>query len=166
MEQNQNLSENANKVDFSKVGPIQGGKSVDLNVYDKKPVKIELVEVTQVPSQYTELIEGTQQHHFQWVLKVSSEVLETLKSEGDSEILFRASELFNLIQDKKGNLTGFPTGEGSNLMKFCKDLKIKNAEDFKSLQEVIDAIKGKQTLVKTYDKEIDGRTKTFMKFRY
>jgi hypothetical protein len=164
MEENQKISD-ANKVDFSKVGPIQGGKSVDLTKYDKKEVTLEFVEVTQVPSQYTELIEGTEQHHFQWVLKVSSQVLETI-GEGEDIIQFKASELFNLIQDKKGNLTGFPTGEGSNLMKFCKDIGIKNADEFKSLQEVMDAIKGKKSLVKVYDKEVDGKTKTFMKFRY
>lgn len=164
MEQNQSLSDE-NKVDYNKVGPIRGGKSVDLTKYDKKEVALELAEVTQVPSQYTALIEGTEQHHMQWVLKVSSEVVEKI-GEGEDQILFRSSELFNLIQDDKGKLEGFPTGEGSNLMRFCKDLGIKNADSFKSLQEVIDAIKGKKALIKVYDKEIDGKTKTFMKFRY
>ncbi len=159
------MEETMEQKNFSDIGPSQGS-SVDLNKYDKKPVKIEKVSVIQVPSKFTELIEGTEQHHFQWVLKVESEVLETLEREGEETIEFRASELFNLIQNKKGELEGFPAGEGSNLMIFMKDLKIGLPEKMENLDKVIESIKGKDTLVKTYEKEKNGNSKTFLKFRY
>jgi len=157
-------SELGNEVKFSDIKPIKG-INIDLEQYDKKEVVIGQLEVTQVPSEFTSLIEGTEQHHMQWILKVSSEVLETI-GEGEDKIEFRASELFNLIQNDKGQLEGFPTGKSSNLMKFMNDLKIEKPEEMKDLQEVIDSIKGKKTLVKTYKKEQNGKTKTYLKFRY
>lgn len=154
------------QVNLNEVKPIEGGPSVDLWKFDKKTAKIETAEVMQVPSKYTSLIEGTEQHHLQWVLKVQSVVLETV-GEGEEQVKFRASELFNLVQDKVGKLEGFPTGESSNLMKFLKDLKINEPEKLKDLQKVTDAITGKDVLIKSYDKEIENNNKrTYLKFRY
>jgi len=98
------------------------------------------------------LIPGTQQHLMQWVLKVSSVVLESIR-EGIDKIEFRATEVFNLIQDETGKLTGFPTGDGAKLMKFLKDLKIPSPENLKSLTEVVEAVKGKQVIIKAETKE-------------
>lgn len=164
MEQDQSLSETENKVDPSRIPAIQG-KSVDLSKHHNKSVKIELVEITQVPSKFTEKIEGTEEHYLQWVLKVSSEVLEEI-GEGEDLIKFRASELFNLIQNKKGEITGFPTGESSNLMKFSKDIGIKNPHEFEILSELIVEIKDRSATVKTYEKEVEGKKKNYMKFKY
>jgi hypothetical protein len=150
--------------DLDKIGPVQSS-TVDLIKYDKTVTTIEKAETTQLPSQFTAVIPGTQQHYMQWVLKVSSVVLESIR-EGEDKIEFRASEVFNLIQDDKGNLTGFPTGEGAKLMKFMKDLKIPSPEKLQSLKQVIEAIKGKTTVIKSETKERDGRTNTYLRFRY
>jgi len=150
--------------DLDKIGPVMS-TSVDLAKYDKTTTTIEKAETTQLPSQFTPLIPGTQQHLMQWVLKVSSVVLESIR-EGIDKIEFRATEVFNLIQDEKGNLTGFPTGDGAKLMKFLKDLKIPSPEHLKSLTEVVEAVKGKQVIIKAETKERDGRTNTYLRFRY
>jgi hypothetical protein len=156
-----NKMENQN---LDNIGPIQSA-TVDLAKYDKQVTKIEKAEVTQLPSQFTPLIPGTQQHYMQWVLKVSSVVLESIR-EGEDKIEFRATEVFNLVQDEKGNLKGFPTGEGAKLMKFLKDLKVPSPDHLKSLKEVIEAVKGKPCVIKTETKEKDGRTNTYLRFRY
>lgn len=153
-----------NQQDLNKIGPVQSA-GVDLAKYDKQTVTLEKAEVTQLPSQFTPLIPGTQQHYMQWVLKVSSVVLESIR-EGEDKIEFRATEVFNLIQDDKGELKGFPTGEGSKLMKFMKDLKIPTPDQLKSLQEVIDSIKGKTCVIKAESKVKEGRTNTYLRFRY
>jgi hypothetical protein len=153
-----------NQTDLDKIGPVQSA-GVDLAKYDKQTTTIEKAEVTQLPSQFTPLIPGTQQHYMQWVLKVSSVVLESIR-EGEDKIEFRATEVFNLIQDEKGNLKGYPTGEGAKLMKFLKDLKVPNLDQLKSLKEVIEAVKGKTCVIKAEAKERDGRTNTYLRFRY
>ncbi len=154
------------QTDLEKVGPVQG-ISVDLAKYDKQTTNIEKAEVTQLPSQFTAIVPGSNPpvHYMQWVLKVSSVVLESIR-EGEDKIEFRATEVFNLIQDDKGNLKGFPTGEGSKLMKFLKDLKVPSPEHLKNLKEVVAAVVGKQTVIKTETKERDGRTNTYLRFRY
>ena len=125
--------------------PVQGGgESIDLEQFDKKEIEIESAEIQQVKSDYTET-------KTQWVLLVKSKVLAKL-GEGDDKIEFRASELFNLMQDKKGNLTGYPEAEGSNLAKFMKDIKAKIPAE----------IVGKKALIKSYLKG----DKTYLKFRY
>ena len=148
---------------------IKGFESegVDLNKFDKISAKIDKVEVTQVLSNFTN-IDATGLHLKQWCLKVSSEVLETL-GEGDKKIEFRASELYNLIQDENGSITGFPTGNKSNLGKFLKDLKVDPKE--LNLKQLVEQIKGKSVIIKAYDKDAvgtDGRTnkRTYLKFRY
>ncbi len=151
--------------DLSKVGPVEGGVSVDLEQYHKKDTKIDLVQVIQVPSNYTELMPGTEQHYMQWVLKVSGEIVETI-GEGEDKIEFRASELFNLVQDKKGNLTGFPTGEKANLMIFMNDLGIDSPEKLESLQKVKEVLMDETAQITSYKKEHNGRTKVYLKFRY
>jgi hypothetical protein len=121
----------------------------------------------QLPSQFTPIVVGSNPpiHYQQWVLKVSSVSLESIR-EGIDKIDFRATEVFNLIQDDKGNLKGFPTGEGAKLMKFLKDLKIPSPDHLKSLSEVIAAVKGKTVIIKAETKERDGRSNTYLRFRY
>ena len=153
-------------LDFEKIKGFES-EGVDLNKFDKQSVKIEKVEVTQVLSNFTDFDE-LGNHLKQWILKVSSGVLETL-GEGDKKIEFRASELLNLMQNEQGNLTGFPTGNKSNLGKFLKDLKI-DSKDL-NLKQLIAQINGKSVIIKAYDKEVvgtDGRTnkRTYLKFRY
>jgi len=153
-----------NQEDLDKIGPVQSSL-IDLTKYDKQTTTIEKAEVIKLPSQYTPLLPGTQQHILQYVLKVSSVVLEAIR-EGEERIEFRATELFNLVQDDKGNLKGFPTGESAKLMKFLKDLKIPNPDHLKSLKEVIEAVKGKTAVIKAITTEKDGRTNTYLRFRY
>lgn len=152
--------------DLENVGPV-ASSGVDLQKYDKEITIIEKCEIMQLTSQYTEVIPNSQPpvHYMQWILKVSSVPLESIR-EGIDKIDFRASELFNLTQDSKGKLIGFPTGEGAKLMKFMKDLKIQNPEQFKTLKEVIAAIKGKKAVIKAVSKIKDGRTNTYLSFRY
>lgn len=153
------------QTELENLGPVQGS-SIDLAKYDKQVTEIEKSEITQLPSQFTPLVEGsTTQHIPQWVLRVSSVVLESF-GDGEDKIDFRATEVFNLTQNDKGKLIGFPTNEKSKLMKFLKDLKIPNPEQFKSIKEIKDAIKGKKSVIKTETKEKDGRTNTYLRFRY
>lgn len=166
------LSENPvqeipSKIDASNIKPTEG-ISIDLKKFDKKEVVIEEIEITSVPSNYTPLIGESQQHQFQWVLKISSGILETIERGElpEDNIEFRSSELFNLTQDKEGKLIGFPTGEGSNLMKFCNDLGIDKPEESETLQILIDKIKGQKVLIKAYTKSYDGKERTYLKFRY
>ena len=158
-----------NKVDKQQEMPdldkIKGeeGQGIDLAKYDKEKALIDTVIVKQVKSEYTEELEdGTKP--LQWVLQVSTEVLETLGS-GDDAIDFRASELFNLMQDKEGTLTGFPIGEKSNLGKFMRGLKITGFEEI-SLTQLIKVIKGKQVLIKAYEKMKGDQKRTYLKFLY
>jgi len=131
-------------IDLSELKPIESEGGVDLEQYDKKEVLIDKAEVIQVNSEYTTCKK-------QWVLKVSSEVLETL-GEGDDLIEFRASELFNLMQDEEGKLLGYPNSDKSNLARFMSDIKATNPNE----------IKHKKALVKAYQKQ----DKTYLKFRY
>lgn len=155
------------QLDLTKIKGVES-ESIDLDKFHKQNAIVDSAEVIKVSSNYTPLIEGTQEHQLQYVLKVSSEILESI-GEGDNQIDFRASELFNLEQDKQGNLTGFPKGEKSNLAKFCKDLRI-DMTKIDNLQELIDAIRGKNATIKSYDKEVkvDGKdiTRTYLKFLY
>lgn len=155
-----------NQTDLDKIGPV-ASTGVDLGKYDKQVTTIEKADVIQLPSSYTPVVPGTMppQHIPQWVLKISSVVLESI-GEGEDKIEFRATEIFNLVQDDKGNLKGFPTGEGAKLMKFLKDMKIPSPDHLKSLKEVIDSIRGKQAAIKAEAKEKDGRTNTYLRFRY
>lgn len=156
-----------NPIDLTQIKGVES-ETIDLEKHHKKNSKIEIVEVMQVNSKFTPLIQGTQEHMKQWVLKIASEVLETV-GEGEEKVEFRASELFNLIQDDAGNIKGFPKGEKSNLGKLCKDLKI-NLDNISNLKELMDNFKGKEVTIKSYDKEvvIDGETKTrtYLKFLY
>jgi hypothetical protein len=154
-------------LDLSKVKGVES-VGIDLEKYHKQPTEIVSAEVVQVNSKFTPLIEGTNEHKKQWVLKLSSAVLESV-GEGADKVDFRASELFNLMQNEKGEIIGFPKGEKSNLGKLCKDLRI-NLDKIDNLQELIDAFKGKNATIKAYNKEVttDGNTqsRTYLKFLY
>lgn len=152
------ISGGSEKTSFDDLGGVEQ-KSVDLWKYNNVKAKIESAEPLQVHSQFVETGD-----HMQWVLKVSSVVLETL-GEGEDQINFRASELFNLVQDDNGKLLGFPTTEGSNLMKFVKDLGIKKPEEMK-MSEIIKSIIGKEVVVKAYDKDYQGKKRTYLKFKF
>ena len=149
---------------------VKGVESVgiDLEKYHKQSTKIVKVDVVQVNSKFTPLIEGTTEHQKQWVLKLSSDVLESI-GEGEDKIDFRASELFNLIQNEKGDIIGFPKGEKSNLGKLCKDLRI-DLDKVDNLQQLVDAFKDKNVTIKAYNKDVvfDGntQTRTYLKFLY
>jgi hypothetical protein len=161
------ISEQKGLIDLTKIKGIES-ENIDLGKYHKKNSKIETAEVIQVNSKFTPLIENSLEHQKQWVLKLSSGVVETI-GDGEEKVDFRASELFNLIQDENGNLKGFPTGEQSNLLKFCKDIKI-NLSEIENLSELLEKFKGKEVTIKAYDKEvvIDGERKkrTYLKFLY
>src|SRR6056297_1525938 len=137
------------QVSLSDLQSVESGSSVDLNKFHKTGAEIEGVDIIQVPSTYTK--SGKQ-----WVLKVYSKVLETIEKEDGTKVDFRASELFNLIQDKEGKLKGYPESQDSNLKKFMADLRI----------EKPDQIVGKKATIKAYDKEVEGKPKTYLKFMY
>lgn len=145
--------------DLKNIKGVKGNSAaVDLRKYDKKETTIAEAHVVRVPSQYSET-------GYQWSLRVLSDVLETIDGE-EGPIEFRASELFNLVQDEEGNLTGFPTGDGSNLMRFMRDIGITKADKLEDLAEVIEVLKGKKVLIKSYEKGQDDKKKTYLKFRY
>lgn len=144
--------------DLTAIKPIKNAGGVDLKQFDKTTHPIESAVVVQVKSSYAPT-------GMQWSLRVSSVPLITVDGEA-GPIAFRASELFNLIQNDAGDLLGFPTNEKSNLMKFMKDLGIQNAEGLQNLQEVVNAIVGKKALLRAYDKTVENQVKTYLNFRY
>jgi hypothetical protein len=143
------------KIDIASLKPMKSGEPVDLKKFHNTPVDIEKVEVMQVPSQFTP--KGPDGKNIsQWVLKVSSPILLSV-GEGDTKIEFRASELFNLTQDKDGKLLGYPTNKDSNLVKFMKDAGASNPNE----------LIGKKVTVKHYEKDIgEGQTRGFLKFKF
>ena len=143
------MEQNEKQVELSELEPIESSGGVDLNKYHKTNAKIETAEIVQVASKFTEC-------KTQWVLKVSSTVLETLEREDEDNIDFRASELFNLSQDDEGKLLGYPDSEDSNIGKFMADLKVKEPKE----------IVGKEITIKAYDKEVGDDKKTYLKFLY
>jgi len=153
--------ENQEVINPEDVKPIQSN-SVDLTKFNNEKTTIERAELMKVPSNYTELDEEGKNYP-QWVLKVMSPPLVTI-GEGEEILELRASELFNLIQDGTGHLIGYPTGEKANLTQFLKDLKVKPAYD--NLKQLITEITGKEVIVKSYEKEVNGKKKTFLKFKY
>jgi len=146
---------NAVITDLSSLKPVKSGEPVDLRKFHNTPVTIEHVEAIQVPSSFTP--KGPDGKNLpQWVAKVVSPVLLTV-GEGDSKIEFRASELFNLSQDKDGKLMGFPTNKDSNLVKFMKDVGATHPNE----------LVGKKATIKFYEKEVgDGMTRGYLKFKY
>jgi len=142
-------------VDLSLVKPVEIN-SIDLRKHDKKEVEIEKAVIMKVKSQYTKC-------GYQHVLKVQSVPIESY-GEGEDLIEFRASELFNLIQDDDGKLIGYPTGDGSNLVQFMKDIGA--SIDKTNLSEIVKEIVGKKALIKSYEKDVEGRKRTYLKFRY
>ena len=147
------MSEESVKVEkpmnLSDLQPVQSGSGVDLEKYHKKDVEIESAEIIQVASNYTE-------NGKQWVLKVRSKVLETFEKDDGTKVEFRASELFNLMQDKEGKLLGYPDSPDSNLQKFMGDIKA----------ESIDKIVGNKATIKAFPKEENGNKKIYLKFLY
>lgn len=81
--------ENQSQSDLENVGPVQS-TGVDTAKYDKQVTTIEKCEITQLPSQFTAVVPGTNPplHYMQWVLKVSSVVLESIR-EGEDKIEFK-----------------------------------------------------------------------------
>jgi len=129
-------------------------EGVNLKQFHNQQVEIAKIEIIQVPSKFT--VKDKQGNHLlQWVLRVSSPVLTAI-GEGDTKIEFRASELFNLIQDDEGKLIGYPESPDSNLMKFAADIGVKTPQEFI----------GKKATIKAYDKTIDGKIRTYLKFKY
>lgn len=139
-------------VDVNSLKPIKS-EGLNLQKYHKQNIKIEKAEVIQVPSKYTPEVNGI--NIKQWVLKVSSVPVASL-GEGEDKIEFRASELFNLMQDKEGKLEGFPESTDSNLGKFMKDIGAKVPAD----------IVGKSATIKAYDKKVGEDTRTYLKFLF
>jgi hypothetical protein len=142
-------------IDISSLKPVKSGEPIDLKRFHNTQVEISEMKVLQVNSSFTQ--KGPDgQNLKQWVLKVSSPVLLTV-GEGDTKIEIRASELFNLSQDKEGKLTGYPQNKDSNLVKFMKDVGATTLED----------LKGKKATVKHYEKDIgEGQTRGYLKFKY
>jgi hypothetical protein len=151
--------ETQDNLNLENIKPVET-QGLDLWQFDKKEIEIESAAVLQVPSKFVET-----DAKMQWVMRVLSKPVATI-GEGDDKFDFRASELFNLVQDDKGDLKGFPTGDGSNLMKFLKDIRVQDPEKLQSLKAVVDAMIGKKGLIKCYDKVKDGKKSTFLRFRY
>jgi len=143
------------KIDISSLKPMKSGEPVDLKRFHNTQVVIENADAMQVPSGFTPK-DASGKNIPQWVLKVSSPVLLSV-GDGESKIEFRASELFNLTQDKEGKLLGYPTNKDSNLVKFMKDLGAASPGE----------LKGKKAFVKFYEKDVgEGQTRGYLKFKY
>ena len=141
-------------IDIAALKPVKSGDIPDLNKYHNTQVKIDKIEVVQVKSDYTPM--GPDGKHLkQWVLRVYGPIITSI-GEGEKKFDIRPSELFNLSQDKDGKLLGFPTNKDSNLLKFMKDIGASHPNEFV----------GKTVTVKFYEKEFEGQTRGYLKFKY
>lgn len=155
------MDEQTKQKNLDSIKPIEA-TSIDVMKYDKKETTIAKATILSMPSKFHDCGKAD-------VLKIESVPLETLEREFDGEkkiIEIRASELFSLTCDDKGEAIGFSTNEGSNLMKFTKDTGIKEPEKYETLKKLVDDLIGKKVLIKAKEKEQEGRTRTFLKFRY
>lgn len=142
-------------IDIASLKPVKSGDIPDLRKFHNTQIKIDKIEVIQVASTFTP--KGPDgKNLLQWVLRVMSPPLATI-GEGENKFDIRASELFNLSQDKEGKLTGFPTNKDSNLVKFMKDVGATHPND----------LIGKTATVKFFEKDVgDGQTRGYLKFKY
>ena len=142
-------------IDINTLKACKSGEPVDLKKFHNTQVPIDKLEVLQVPSSFTP--KGADGKNIpQWVVKISSPILLTI-GEDESKIELRASELFNLTQDKEGKLLGYPTNKDSNLVKFMKDSGASEPNQ----------LIGKKVTVKHYEREMgDGQTRGYLKFKY
>jgi hypothetical protein len=150
--------EGSEKIDLASLKPMKSGSGIDvteLKKFHNNQVKIEQYDIIQVPSGFTP-VGPDGKKLLQWVVRFFSQTLMTV-GEGDVKTEIKASELFNLNQDKEGKLTGYPTNKDSNLVKFMKDVGANTPA------EVI----GKTATVKFYEKDVgEGQVRGYLKFKY
>jgi hypothetical protein len=148
--------------DLDDLKPMEA-TSIDLSKYDKSETTVATASKINMPSKFHDSGNAD-------VLKVESAVLETIERKDENgnpdNIEIRASELFSLKVDEKGKAIGWSTSPDSNLMKFAKDLGIKEPEKYESLTQLVNDMVGRKVLLKVHSKEQDGRTREFLKFRY
>ena len=134
--------------DVEELKPIES-KSVDLKQFEGRCVQIESVQVTTVPSIFSNNGNGESD-----VLRVQSEPLETIEDKDGNKVEIRASELFNLTQGENGEL-GWPTGPNGKLAGFMKKLGVRPPAKLVG-KEVVVRIRSKQST--------DGMTREFLGF--
>jgi len=142
-------------IDLDSLQPVKSGDGVDLKKFHNTTTVVEKIEMVQTKSNFTAK-DANGNPIPQWCLKISSPVLTTV-GEGEQKFDIRASELFNLSQDKNGKLLGYPTNKDSNLVKFMKDIGANHPKE----------IIGKTVFIKAHEKDSgEGQIRTFLKFKY
>lgn len=132
-------------MEVAKLKEVKVG-GTDLTEFEGKRAKIEILSVIEVPSQYTE----TGKMH---CLKVQTDAVTQFERDGEN-VDIRASELFNLKDDDKGNW-GFSSSPKSKLQKFMRKQGVKQPDSLKGTQVTI------RVRQKTND---DGTTTDFLGF--
>ncbi len=129
----------------SSLKPIET-KGMDLRQFDGAQVEIESVAVVTVPSKFAGNGESE-------VLRVQSVPVVRIEGrEGDHAI--RASELFNLMRGKDGQL-GWPNGPNGKLANFLRRIGVIGPEE----------LPGKQGTIRVRRKTgADGTTREFLGF--
>lgn len=133
-----------NMTDVKDLKPIKS-EGIDIKQFDGEKVEIEGIEQLRMPSEFAEC-------GYQWVARVFSRPLVNFKKDDGEEVKIRASELFNLSQDKEGKLTGFPVNEKAKLYRLMKKVGVEHPAE----------LLGKKVLVTTYE----NKGKTFLRFVY
>jgi hypothetical protein len=136
------------KTDVKGLKPIES-KGIDLSQFEGQRVKIESVEVIEVPTKFGNSGNGESE-----VLKVQSVPVANIQDRDGNDIPVRASELFNLGHNADGEL-GWPTGPKGKLAGFLKRLGVGHPSQ----------LVGKQVAVRIRAKKgTDGTTREFLGF--
>ena len=101
---------------------------LDLSAYEGKRVKLENIEIIEVPTSYSDT--GKQK-----VLRVESEAVTTVKDRTGAEKPVRASELFNLTEDN-GRI-GWSKNEKAKLQRFLNKVKVDHPSQLQGKEAII-----------------------------
>lgn len=89
--------------------------SFDLGKFEGRKVRIEKMDVIDMPSQYDPSGSGK-------VLKIETEAVTSITNMDGQPVEIRASELFNVLKNKKGEI-GWSTDSRAKLHKFLVKMK-------------------------------------------
>jgi hypothetical protein len=118
----------ANMKDIENLPEFEGGSGNDLSELEGTRAKIELIEIKDVKSPWSEgkkLPDG--QFKDTKVIKVSTSVLSTIKNKEGKEMEVRASELFNLTE--KDGKWGISKSPKSGVQRFLTKQKVSKVKD-------------------------------------
>ena len=116
---------------------------LNLEEFAGKRAKIEKVSVIDAETSYDEsgnFVEGLKRKVK--VLKAETEALTTFEKDGETKTV-RASELFNMVQDKETKEWGLSTSDNSKYRKFIKNMKCNELKDLIGKEVTVKSVERK-----------------------